>query len=131
MAKNPKKSKENAAPESKSAAPTSEVRNGNGAAHPEKPVVAPSAPAKPVKPAGRAKSAPKSRGASPKKATPARKPRATGAKKKAGAGGVAISDEEIRIRAYFISEQRMQNGVPGDSAHDWLEAVRQLQEEAK
>jgi hypothetical protein len=24
----------------------------------------------------------------------------------------------------------MQNGVPGDSAHDWLEARRQLQEES-
>jgi len=43
---------------------------------------------------------------------------------------VPISDEDIRIRAYFISEQRKQRGAPGDSAHDWLEARRQLQEEA-
>ena len=130
MAKNPKKSKENARPKSKSAAPTGEVRTQNGAAHPEKPIVAPGAPAKPVNPAGRAKPAAKSRRASPEKTTTARKPRAAGAKKKAGASA-AISDEEIRLRAYFISERRRQNGVPGDSAHDWLEARRQLQEEAK
>ena len=41
-----------------------------------------------------------------------------------------ITDEAIRIRAYLISQWRMQNGVPGDSAHDWLEARRQLQEES-
>jgi hypothetical protein len=41
-----------------------------------------------------------------------------------------ISDEEIRIRAYFISEQRLREGRPGDSGEDWLEARRQLQAEA-
>jgi hypothetical protein len=39
------------------------------------------------------------------------------------------SDEEIRIRAYFISERRMQLSLEGDSDHDWLEARRQLVEE--
>ena len=42
-----------------------------------------------------------------------------------------ISEEDIRLRAYFISEGRLQNGIPGDSAHDWLEAQRQLQKEAQ
>ena len=41
-----------------------------------------------------------------------------------------VTDEAVRIRAYFISEWRTQNGIPGDSAHDWLEARRQLQAEA-
>lgn len=61
----------------------------------------------------------------------ARKPRAArAAHKTRRAEHVGISDEDIRIRAYFISEQRKQSGVPGDSAHDWLDARRQLQEEA-
>ncbi|MEO7168035.1 MAG: hypothetical protein ABI787_04230 [Spartobacteria bacterium] len=41
----------------------------------------------------------------------------------------AFSDADVRMRAYFISEQRQQRGLPGDSAHDWLEALRQLQAE--
>jgi hypothetical protein len=36
------------------------------------------------------------------------------------------SDEEIRMRAYFISERRHRLGLPGDSNSDWLEAKRQL-----
>src|SRR6266496_6085908 len=37
-----------------------------------------------------------------------------------------ISDEAIRIRAYFISEQRERVGIPGDANSDWIEARRQL-----
>ena len=40
------------------------------------------------------------------------------------------SEEEIRVRAYFISERRMQLSLQGDSDNDWLEARRQLVEEA-
>ena len=40
------------------------------------------------------------------------------------------SDEEIRIRAYFIAERRIQLSLQGDSNHDWIEARRQLVEEA-
>ncbi len=40
------------------------------------------------------------------------------------------SDADIATRAYFIAERRMQLSIPGDSAHDWLEAKRQLMEEA-
>ena len=43
----------------------------------------------------------------------------------------AISDESIRMRAYFIAERRIKSGVAGDSSHDWLEARRQLQAEAQ
>ena len=40
------------------------------------------------------------------------------------------SDSEIQLRAYFLAEKRLQHGLAGDSAHDWLEAKRQLLEEA-
>jgi hypothetical protein len=36
------------------------------------------------------------------------------------------SDEEIRVRAYFISERRHRLALPGDASSDWLEAKRQL-----
>jgi hypothetical protein len=43
------------------------------------------------------------------------------------AGGTARpSDEEIRLRAYFISERRRRFALPGDADSDWLEARRQL-----
>lgn len=48
-----------------------------------------------------------------------------------GAAVSEPSDEEIRIRAYFIAERRLQLSLHGDSAHDWIEAKRQLVEEAK
>ena len=37
------------------------------------------------------------------------------------------SDEQIRLRAYFISERRRRFALPGDAESDWLEAKRQLQ----
>ena len=40
------------------------------------------------------------------------------------------TDEQIRLRAYFIAEQRAQGFVGGDHNSDWLEAKRQLFEEA-
>jgi hypothetical protein len=56
---------------------------------------------------------------------------ATSEKKSAPAPSVREpSDEEIRIRAYFIAERRIQLSLAGDSAHDWVEARRQLIEEA-
>jgi hypothetical protein len=77
-----------------------------------------SAPAKPKakKPAAKKTAAPTSRASSKKtSAAPAlREP----------------TDEEIRIRAYFLAERRIQLSLPGDSAHDWIEARRQLIEEA-
>ncbi|MBA3273724.1 MAG: DUF2934 domain-containing protein [Chthoniobacterales bacterium] len=41
------------------------------------------------------------------------------------------SDSDIRIRAYFLAERRVQQGLLGDSAHDWIEARKQLLEEAQ
>src|ERR1700719_1748588 len=36
------------------------------------------------------------------------------------------TDEEICIRAYFISERRRRCGLPGDANSDWIEAKRHL-----
>jgi hypothetical protein len=41
------------------------------------------------------------------------------------------SDEEVRLRAYFISERRRRFALPGDAESDWLEAKRQLLSEAR
>jgi hypothetical protein len=41
------------------------------------------------------------------------------------------TEEQIRLRAYFIAERRHKLSLPGDSNHDWIEARRQLIEEAK
>lgn len=40
------------------------------------------------------------------------------------------SDADIRLRAYFIAEHRVQRALQGDPANDWLEAKRQLLKEA-
>jgi hypothetical protein len=37
-----------------------------------------------------------------------------------------VTDEAIRVRAYFIAEQRERVGIPGDANSDWIEARRQL-----
>jgi hypothetical protein len=39
------------------------------------------------------------------------------------------SDDEIRLRAYFIAERRVQMGIAGSEHEDWLEARRQLDAE--
>ena len=36
------------------------------------------------------------------------------------------TDEQIRTRAFFISERRRRFDLPGDANSDWLEAKRQL-----
>jgi hypothetical protein len=36
------------------------------------------------------------------------------------------TDEQIRMRAYFIAEGRKRFDLPGDANSDWLEAKRQL-----
>ena len=41
-----------------------------------------------------------------------------------------LSDDAIRLRAYFISERRRRFALPGDAESDWLEATRQLLSEA-
>jgi hypothetical protein len=74
--------------------------------------------------------------AAQKAAESSRKKSATAKKGKfsmpAEAGGLsAPSDQEIRLRAYFISERRRRFALPGDADSDWLEAKRQLLSEAR
>ena len=41
------------------------------------------------------------------------------------------SDADIRLRAYFIAERRVQLALQGDPARDWIEARQQLIEELR
>jgi hypothetical protein len=99
---------------------------------------------KPAESAGAHSANGKSNGAEPKKksraAGPAAKqkkapaPKKSLAKKAAGSAAKATvepTDEQIRLRAYFLAERRHKLSLPGDSAHDWIEARRQLIEEAQ
>ena len=98
---------------------------------------------KPAENAGDHSANGKSNGAEPKKksradAPAAKKKKAVTPKKSAGKkpaasptkGPVEPTDEQIRLRAYFLAERRHKLSLPGDSAHDWIEARRQLIEEA-
>jgi hypothetical protein len=51
-------------------------------------------------------------------------------KERAGMRMAAPSDEEIRLRAYFISERRRRFDLAGNASSDWLEAKRQLLSES-
>jgi hypothetical protein len=66
----------------------------------------------------------KSAGPTPKKSDTARKPKIS-MPPGAGQTGEPL-DEQIRMRAYFISERRRRFALPGDADSDWLEAKRQL-----
>ena len=44
---------------------------------------------------------------------------------------LVISPDEIKLRAYYISERRETMGWPGNSSTDWIEAESQLVAEAK
>jgi len=50
---------------------------------------------------------------------------------KANLKKIAPSQDQIAVRAYFISEHRQQMGWAGDHLSDWIEAEQQLIEEAK
>ncbi|MGZ9271611.1 MAG: hypothetical protein ACXW6T_21005 [Candidatus Binatia bacterium] len=77
-----------------------------------------------------ASSKPRRKKATPKKKT-VRSTKTVAPKKASSSASIKEpSDEEIRIRAYFIAEQRIRLSLQGDSDHDWIEARRQLVEEA-
>jgi hypothetical protein len=72
---------------------------------------------------------------SPRRSTASQQRREPGKGKKMSVSAEAQqfrepSDEEIRVRAYFISERRRRFALPGDAESDWLEARRQLLREA-
>ena len=83
---------------------------------------APAAPApvkRAVKPAAKAKPAGKKAKAPAATTKKIVKPAVASAKPR-------YSREDVALRAYFISEKRRSQGLPGDEHHDWLEAERQL-----
>ena len=45
--------------------------------------------------------------------------------------GFDPTDDQIQMRAYFISERRRRFDLPGDANSDWLEAKRQLLAETR
>ena len=71
---------------------------------------------------------------SAKRKSPVKTTRKTSAPRKRPSAKAQIrpepSAEEIRHRAYFISERRAQLSLPADASADWLEARRQLFAEA-
>jgi hypothetical protein len=89
------------------------------------------APVPPVEPAPVEVAAPKAKKAPAKKA-PAKK------KEKAAkpvietvvVEEIIISNDDIALRAYFISQDRRSRGHWGDETGDWVEAERQLRAEA-
>lgn len=100
-------------------------------------------PASPVEKPAKKKAAASKEGKAvkPKKADPAKavKKSAKSAVPKAAAAGsrpvkaklpLAISHDDIALRAYFIAERRNFFGAPGDASSDWIEAERQLRAEA-
>jgi hypothetical protein len=96
-------------------AESAETHSANGKTNgtaPKKKTRAAAAPAKKKKPAAPKKSA-------EKKPSPSAK------------AAIEPTDEQIRLRAYFIAERRHKLSLPGDSSHDWIEARRQLIEEAQ
>ncbi len=120
MAKSSKKSKDAAGD---TAASSSEVPGDAGQPPASKTPVAKSTGAS-------KKTTRKQAGAASRKTTPQTKPRQPSSRKKAAPSQVAVSDDDIRLRAYFLAEERTRKGIEGDSGHDWLEARRQLLAEA-
>ncbi len=111
MARKPKTTVENKAADDGAAPSTNGKVN---APEPKKKSRAAATPAKKKKPAIAKKS-------------PAKEPAAA---KSAASTRAEPTDDEIRLRAYFLAERRHRLSLPGDSNHDWIEARRQLIEEA-
>jgi Protein of unknown function (DUF2934) len=79
------------------------------------------------------KAAGKSRAAKPKKAVPKKTALQNIQAEVTRRSGSTFdpTDEQIQMRAYFISERRRRFDLPGDANSDWLEAKRQLLAETR
>jgi hypothetical protein len=64
-----------------------------------------------------------------KKSTAPRKTASKQSTASASKPAIEPTDEQIRLRAYFLAERRYRLSLPGDSNHDWIEARRQLIDE--
>jgi hypothetical protein len=126
MAKSSKKMSDVPASESGSVAPSDGSTQANGTTKPAKQAKTKSAAQKTRKTTPRAKVSDKPPQATSDKEVSARKPRSP----RKAAPREPFTDDDIRIRAYFIAQHRTREGIPGSSADDWLEARRQLQAEA-
>jgi hypothetical protein len=134
MAKSSKKNQDLVSGAGSTSEPQGGVANPN-ASQPEPsvtPAVAPKAAKKPGMTSSAAPKAVKKPASATvrKKAAVSAKPRKTTSRKKPAPAESAVSDEAIRLRAYFLAEKRAGLGLPGDSSSDWLEARRQLLAEA-
>ena len=114
MARKPKTPVENKSADNAAVEPTADAKAS--APEPKKKVRAAAAPGKKKKTAAGKKSSTKQPASSSPKPPTARP--------------VEPTDDEIRLRAYFLAERRHRLSLPGDSNHDWIEARRQLIEEA-
>jgi hypothetical protein len=78
----------------------------------------------------------KTKTASTKPASKKKSARKTAKPKASNSGGQSAeqrepSEADIRLRAYFIAERRVQLALQGDPALDWIEARQQLLQEAR
>jgi hypothetical protein len=81
----------------------------------EKPKAAPTPPPKPVAVV-----------AAPKLKPVKTPPKAKRVVKKAAPKPPAFTQNDVALKAYYISEKRRSEGLPGDEHQDWLEAERQI-----
>ena len=109
MPRKPKTSVEN---KPASAAPTQSANGNATAAEPKK--------------KSRAAAEPKK-----KKPTAAKQPATKRTTARSSKPAFEPTDDQIRLRAYFLAEHRHKLSLPGDSNHDWIEARRQLIEESQ
>jgi hypothetical protein len=79
------------------------------------------APAKPKAP----KAPVKPKAAAPAKPA-AKQPAKPASGAKAAAEPIRPSMEDLTLRAYFIGEKRLREGLPGDATSDWVQAEREL-----
>ena len=82
----------------------------------------------------KAKATGRSTSSRPRKSPPAKKRPSEKLASKVAPVPAAVfdpSNEQISMRAYFISERRRRFALPGDANSDWLEAKRQLLAETR
>jgi len=86
------------------------------------------------KPAAKKAAAPKqptSKSAAKKSATKKTARKSASKKTPAARPAAEPSDEDIRIRAYFIAERRVQLSLEGDPNNDWIQAREELMAERR